>query len=141
MPNPASVSKFYREKLEKHQLNPQELAAVRYAFIKHTLIASATTVTLGTSAYYFVGNLVGLSIGMMIAVESGMKSVEGQLQGTGSELLYLMDRYSKATLREKMGQKGLDELMHHDEDESNPSLAAPRMINRPVAENTGDESS
>ncbi len=40
------------------------------------------------------GNVVGLSIGGVIAMESGMKTVEHRLQGSGSQLLYLMDRYS-----------------------------------------------
>lgn len=40
------------------------------------------------------GNMVGLSIGGAIAMESGMKTVQQRLEGTGSELLYLMDRYS-----------------------------------------------
>lgn len=40
------------------------------------------------------GNVIGLSVGGAIAMESGMKTVEQKLQGSGSELLYLMDRYS-----------------------------------------------
>ncbi|KAG0044715.1 hypothetical protein BGZ83_010069 [Gryganskiella cystojenkinii] len=123
------MSAFYRRKLEQHQLNPEEWSAVRFAIIKHTLIAAVTTVTLGTSAFFFgdvvideanpiidstpsaaarsrnwskmqslsfatAGNLVGLATGGVIAMESGMKTVETRLQGSGSELLYLMDRYS-----------------------------------------------
>ena len=41
-----------------------------------------------------VGNIIGLGAGASIALESGVKTIEGQLQGTNSELLYLIDRYS-----------------------------------------------
>ncbi|KAF9137026.1 hypothetical protein BGX30_010616 [Mortierella sp. GBA39] len=121
MSNPDRISQYYRKKLEQHELTPEEWVAVRYAIAKHTLIAAATTVSLGTSAFFYArsrswsrlqslaftsaGNLVGLSVGGVIAMESGMKTVESRLQGSGSELLYLMDRYSKATLKERLGDK------------------------------------
>ncbi|KAF9334244.1 hypothetical protein BG006_002493 [Podila minutissima] len=69
MSNPASVSQYYRKKLEQHELTPEEWVAVRYAVIKHTTIgmapdelflssifalAAATTMTLGSAAF-FVG--------------------------------------------------------------------------------------
>ncbi|KAG0199635.1 hypothetical protein BGX28_007115 [Mortierella sp. GBA30] len=139
-----SVSQYYRKKLEKHELTPEEWAAVRYAVAKHTLIAAATTVTLGTSAFFYArsrswnrmqslalasaGNVIGLSIGGIIAMESGMKTVEDRLQGSGSELLYLMDRYSKATLREKLGDQGKAEVISYDTTPDEKPLAAPRMI-------------
>ncbi|KAK3840234.1 MAG: hypothetical protein JOS17DRAFT_769770 [Linnemannia elongata] len=121
MSNPNRISQYYRKKLEQHELTPEEWVAVRFAIAKHTLIAAATTVSLGTSAFFYArsrswsrmqslafasdvninylwyqsaGNLVGLSVGGVIAMESGMKTVENRLQGSGSELLYLMDRYS-----------------------------------------------
>ncbi|KAG0263699.1 hypothetical protein BG011_008302 [Mortierella polycephala] len=131
MANPENVSQYYRKKLEQHELNPEEWAAVRSAVIKHTLIAAATTVTLGTSAFYYVGNLVGFSIGGAIAMESGMKTVEKRLQGSGSELLYLMDRYSKASLREKLGDRTGEDMSLYDISSSyagDKPLTAPTMI-------------
>ncbi|KAF9572910.1 hypothetical protein EC968_009216 [Mortierella alpina] len=119
-----SVSQYYRKKLEQHELTPEEWAAVRFAVLKHTVIAAATTVTLGVSAFYYAGNVIGLSLGGVIAMESGMKTVEGRLQGSGSQLLYLMDRYSKATLREKLGDQSTSSL----DDGSEQPLTAPRMI-------------
>lgn len=38
MSDPASVSQYYRKKLEQHELTPEEWVAVRYAVIKHTAI-------------------------------------------------------------------------------------------------------
>lgn len=38
MSDPASVSQYYRKKLEQHELTPEEWVAVRYAVIKHTTI-------------------------------------------------------------------------------------------------------
>ncbi|KAF9178105.1 hypothetical protein BGZ51_007905 [Haplosporangium sp. Z 767] len=147
MANPDNVSQYYRKKLEQHELTPEEWTAVRFAIIKHTLIAAATTVTLGTSAFYYarsrswsrmqslsfasIGNIVGLSIGGVIAMESGMKTVENRLQGSGSELLYLMDRYSKASLREKLGDKMGEDMSLYDISSSHADdkpLTAPRMI-------------
>ncbi|KAI9234612.1 hypothetical protein MVEG_03054 [Podila verticillata NRRL 6337] len=140
MSDPARVSQYYRKKLEQHELTPEEWVAVRYAVIKHTAIAAATTVTLGSAGFFYArsrslskvqslliataGNVIGLSVGGAIAMESGMKTVEQKLQGSGSELLYLMDRYSKATLREKLGDK--DDLASC----SSPSEkhVSPRMI-------------
>ncbi|KAF9961248.1 hypothetical protein BGZ72_004389 [Mortierella alpina] len=135
-----SVSQYYRKKLEQHELTPEEWTAVRFAVLKHTMIAAATTVTLGVSAFYYArskswtrmqslalasaGNVVGLSLGGVIAMESGMKTVEHRLQGSGSELLYLMDRYSKATLREKLGDENTPSL----DDGSEQPVTAPRMI-------------
>jgi hypothetical protein len=51
---------------------------------------------LSCAPFYHItaGNLVGLSVGGVIAMESGMKTVETRLEGSGSELLYLMNRYS-----------------------------------------------
>ncbi|KAG0257602.1 hypothetical protein DFQ27_005043 [Actinomortierella ambigua] len=124
IPEPAKVSAFYRKRLEKHELTPEEKSAVRYAIVKHTAIAAATTVTLGMAGFFYgrsrawprakalalatAGNLVGLGAGAAIAFESGFKTVESQLQGTNSELVYLIDRYSKATLRERMGVPSTD---------------------------------
>ncbi|KAF9426510.1 hypothetical protein BGZ94_006409 [Podila epigama] len=121
MSDPTRVSQYYRKKLEQHELTPEEWVAVRYAVVKHTAIAAATTVTLGSAAFFYArsrsltraqsliaattGNVIGLTVGAAIALESGMKTIEQRLQGSGSELLYLMDRYSKATLREKLGDK------------------------------------
>ncbi|KAG0022312.1 hypothetical protein BGZ81_008570 [Podila clonocystis] len=140
MSDPASVSQYYRKKLEQHELTPEEWVAVRYAVIKHTAIAAATTMTLGSAAFFFArsrslpkvqsllaataGNMIGLSIGGAIAMESGMKTVEQRLQGSDSELLYLMDRYSKATLRERLGDK--DELASYSSSSEKP--VSPRMI-------------
>ncbi|KAF8961473.1 hypothetical protein BGZ46_001330, partial [Entomortierella lignicola] len=53
MADPTTVSQYYRKKLEQHELTPEEWSAVRYAVIKHTLIAAATTLTLGTSAFFY----------------------------------------------------------------------------------------
>ncbi|KAG0228109.1 hypothetical protein BGW42_002410 [Actinomortierella wolfii] len=127
IPEPAKVSDYYRKRLEKHVLTPEEQSAVRYAIVKHTAIAAATTLTLGMAGFFYgrsrawsrgkslalatAGNLTGLGAGAAIAFESGFKSVENQLQGTNSELLYLMDRYSKATLRERMGVTSSDSDM------------------------------
>ncbi|KAF9095619.1 hypothetical protein BGX29_008956 [Mortierella sp. GBA35] len=138
------ISQYYRKKLEQHELTPEEWVAVRYAVIKHTLIAAATTVTLGTSAFFYArsrswgrmqslafasaGNLVGLSVGGVIAMESGMKTVENRLQGSGSELLYLMDRYSKATLKERSGEKDNSGLSSYESTTSENTVVAPRMI-------------
>ncbi|KAF9924267.1 hypothetical protein FBU30_005711 [Linnemannia zychae] len=139
------MSQYYRKKLEQHELTPEEWSAVRYAVIKHTLIAATSTVTLGTSAFFYarsrswnrmqslafasVGNLVGLSVGGVIAMESGMKTVESRLEGSNSELLYLMDRYSKASLKEKLGDKSENGLASY-EASTDPSktTVTPRMI-------------
>ncbi|GJJ79097.1 hypothetical protein EMPS_11456 [Entomortierella parvispora] len=139
---PMPMSAFYRRKLEQHQLTPEEWTAVRFAVIKHTAIAAATTVSLGMSAFFFArskswsrgqalalataGNVVGLGLGGVIAMESGMKTVATRLEGSGSELLYLMDRYSKATLKEKLGDKAAEELLISDS--STGSATAARMI-------------
>ncbi|KAG0371418.1 hypothetical protein BGX24_001730 [Mortierella sp. AD032] len=148
MADTTRISQYYRKKLEQHELTPEEWVAVRYAVIKHTLIAAATTVTLGSSAFFYArsrswsrmqalafgsaGNLVGLSVGGVIAMESGMKTVENRLQGSGSELLYLMDRYSKATLKEKLGDnKGDDNsglASYESAATSENTVVAPRMI-------------
>ncbi|KAI1314999.1 hypothetical protein EDD11_001435 [Mortierella claussenii] len=161
MADSTRISQYYRQKLQQHELTPEEWAAVRYAVIKHTLIAATTTLTLGTSAFFYArsrswsrmqslacataGNIVGLTAGGVIAMESGMKTVEERLQGSGSELLYLMDRYSKATVREKLGDKsaqGLEaalpsyESVHAGHGSSSEhgtasSVASPRMIRVP----------
>ncbi|KAF9352476.1 hypothetical protein BGX26_009727 [Mortierella sp. AD094] len=143
MADPATVSQYYRKKLEQHELTPEEWSAVRFAVIKHTLIAAATTLTLGTSAFFYArsrswsrakslslatgGNLVGLSVGAAIAMESGMKTVEDRLQGSGSELLYLMDRYSKATMKERLGDR-TSESSQYETDGSEPGVTVPKMI-------------
>ncbi|KAG0330807.1 hypothetical protein BG000_011446 [Podila horticola] len=140
MSDTAGVSQYYRKKLEQHELTPEEWVAVRYAVIKHTAIAATTTLTLGSAAFFFArsrslpkvhsllaataGNMIGLSIGGAIAMDSGMKTVEQRLQGSGSELLYLMDRYSKATLRERLGDN--NELTSYSS--SSEKLVSPRMI-------------
>ncbi|KAG0274407.1 hypothetical protein BGZ95_009818 [Linnemannia exigua] len=110
--------------------------------------AAATTLTLGSSAFFYArsrswsrmqslafgsaGNLVGLSVGGVIAMESGMKTVENRLQGSGSELLYLMDRYSKATLKEKLGDNKEDDYSgltsYESATTSENTVVAPRMI-------------
>ncbi|KAF9171320.1 hypothetical protein BGX20_007787 [Mortierella sp. AD010] len=175
MADPATVSQYYRKKLEQHELTPEEWSAVRFAVIKHTLIglfifasfidpkyllyydtenrcanrykspfaAAATTLTLGTSAFFYArsrswsraksislatgGNLVGLSVGAAIAMESGMKTIEDRLQGSGSELLYLMNRYSKAIMKERLGDRA-DESSQYEADGSKQGVTAPRMI-------------
>ncbi|KAF9401040.1 hypothetical protein BGX21_002863 [Mortierella sp. AD011] len=159
MADPATVSQYYRKKLEQHELTPEEWSAVRFAVIKHTLIglfifasfidpkyllyydtenrcanrykspfaAAATTLTLGTSAFFYGGNLVGLSVGAAIAMESGMKTIEDRLQGSGSELLYLMNRYSKAIMKERLGDRA-DESSQYEADGSKQGVTAPRMI-------------
>ncbi|KAG0019835.1 hypothetical protein BGZ80_005197 [Entomortierella chlamydospora] len=143
MADPATVSQYYRKKLEQHELTPEEWSAVRFAVIKHTLIAAATTLTLGTSAFFYArsrswsrakslslatgGNLVGLSVGAAIAMESGMKTIEDRLQGSGSELLYLMNRYSKAVMKERLGDRA-DESSQYEADGSKQGVIAPRMI-------------
>ncbi|KAG0370451.1 hypothetical protein BGZ54_006227 [Gamsiella multidivaricata] len=121
MADPTRVSQYYRKKLEQHELTPEEWSAVRYAVIKHTLIAAATTVTLA-------GNVVGLSVGGAIAMESGMKTVQERLQGSGSELLYLMDRYSKSTMKERLGAQEGDDLSAYDAAAGEQTLSSPRMI-------------
>ncbi|KAF9105117.1 hypothetical protein BGX27_009798 [Mortierella sp. AM989] len=113
MADSASISQYYRKKLEQHELTPQEWSAVRFAVIKHTLIG---------------GNLMGLSVGAAIAMESGMKTVENRLQGSGSELLYLMDRYSKATMKERLGDQAGKDTTYYENDESEQAATAPRMI-------------
>lgn len=146
MSNPTKASQYYRKKLEQHELTVEEWSAVRYAVIKHTLIAAATTVTLGTSAFFygqsrlwgrpkslafaFAGNMTGLSIGAVIAMESGMKTVQQRLEGSGSELLYLMDRYSKATMRERLGDKSSEGVLELETSVSEPttSTVSARMI-------------
>ncbi|KAI7820239.1 hypothetical protein BC939DRAFT_235571 [Gamsiella multidivaricata] len=144
MADPTRVSQYYRKKLEQHELTPEEWSAVRYAVIKHTLIAAATTVTLGTSAFLYArsrswtrlqslsfataGNVVGLSVGGAIAMESGMKTVQERLQGSGSELLYLMDRYSKSTMKERLGAQEGDDLSAYDAAAGEQTLSSPRMI-------------
>ncbi|KAF9132673.1 hypothetical protein BGW39_011618 [Mortierella sp. 14UC] len=134
MADTTRISQYYRKKLEQHELTPEEWVAVRYAVIKHTLIAAATTVTLGSAAFFYAGNLVGLSVGGLIAMESGMKTVENRLQGSGSELLYLMDRYSKASLKEKLGDnKDTDSGLssYGPATSSDNTVIAPRMIRTP----------
>ncbi|ORZ28190.1 hypothetical protein BCR41DRAFT_344788 [Lobosporangium transversale] len=144
MVDPKSVSQYYRKKLEQHELTPEEWSAVRYAVIKHTLITAGTTLTLGISAFYYArsrswsrtrslamattGNIVGLVAGGAIAMESGMKTVESRLEGSGSELLYLMDRYSKATLRERLGDRTTDGLGSYDDNTGDQKLSSPKMI-------------
>ncbi|KAG0341847.1 hypothetical protein BG004_005884 [Podila humilis] len=141
MSDSTTISQYYRKKLDQHELTPEEWVAVRYAIIKHTAIAAATTVSLGSAAFLYarsrsfsksqsllaatIGNFLGLSAGGVIAMESGMKTVEHRLQGSNSELLYLMDRYSKATLREKLGDK--DGLASFGSASEKPT-ASPRMI-------------
>ncbi|KAG0217714.1 hypothetical protein BGX31_000158 [Mortierella sp. GBA43] len=115
MSNPTKASQYYRKKLEQHELTVEEWSAVRYAVIKHTLIA---------------GNMTGLSIGAVIAMESGMKTVQQRLEGSGSELLYLMDRYSKATMRERLGDKSSEGVLELETSVSEPttSTVSARMI-------------
>ncbi|KAG9060945.1 hypothetical protein KI688_007772 [Linnemannia hyalina] len=91
MSNPDRISQYYRKKLEQHELTPEEWVAVRYTIAKHTLIARSRSWSRLQSLAFAS---VGLSVGGVIAMESGMKTVESRLQGSGSELLYLMDRYS-----------------------------------------------
>lgn len=40
MAEPSRVSQYYRKKLEKHELTPEEWSAVRYAVVKHTFIGT-----------------------------------------------------------------------------------------------------
>ncbi|KAF9434623.1 hypothetical protein BGZ76_007701 [Entomortierella beljakovae] len=152
MTDQKSVSQYYRKKLEQYELNPEEWSAVRYSVIKHTaiangfgfLIAAATTFSLGTSAFFFarshswsrgkalslatVGNIVGLGVGGAIAMESGMKTIEDRLQGSGSELLYLMDRYAKATMRERLGDKVSEDFNIGEGEATEDTTMVPRMI-------------
>ncbi|KAF9912221.1 hypothetical protein BX616_010381 [Lobosporangium transversale] len=139
MVDPKSVSQYYRKKLEQHELTPEEWSAVRYAVIKHTLITAGTTLTLGISAFYYARSrswsrtrslamATRLVAGGAIAMESGMKTVESRLEGSGSELLYLMDRYSKATLRERLGDRTTDGLGSYDDNTGDQKLSSPKMI-------------
>ncbi|KAK3820347.1 MAG: hypothetical protein J3Q66DRAFT_336893 [Benniella sp.] len=79
----------------------------------------------GSLAFATAGNMVGLSVGGVIAMESGMKTVQHRLEGSGSELLYLMDRYSKATLKERMGDKSTEDVSLVNDQQTK---ALPRMI-------------
>ncbi|KAF9972310.1 hypothetical protein BGZ73_004587 [Actinomortierella ambigua] len=139
IPEPAKVSAFYRKRLEKHVLTPEEQSAVRYAIIKHTAIAAATTVTLGMAGFFYGRSrawprskalALATGAGAAIAFESGFKTVEGQLQGTNSELVYLIDRYSKATLRERMGVPSTDNSVAREfgEQDQGTTTSSARML-------------
>ncbi|KAI8605828.1 hypothetical protein EDD21DRAFT_410768 [Dissophora ornata] len=137
--NTESVSQYYRKKLEQHELTAEEWSAVRYAVIKHTLIAAASTITLGMCTFSYARSRswsrlrcltfgTGLAFGGAIAMESGMKSVEKRLEGSGSELLYLMDRYSRATVKERLKSQLGEEPPSYEIVAAEQKSTTPRMI-------------